>query len=122
MAARVIRGSEEVETPQTPAEYYTALTENQFNHFVKLFLKDNICGQEWFKTLKNDDKQRLNDFFEEIPKYLIDFSNDMSKKLLTMYISTNLEYGFGHLLSEYEASILLKAIDRLVDINKHRIS
>lgn len=124
MGVRVVRGSdmEENRQPQTPTEEYSKLNQKQFNHFVKLFLKDNICCREWFKSLRDDHKQRLNEFFEQLPDYLIDFSSSISRKLLMMYISTNLEYGFGHLLSENEANILLKSIDRLTEINVHRLS
>lgn len=105
--------------PLTPTEDYKSLSKNQFYHFIKLYLKDNIMGFQqstWVKQLSFQERQALNDFFEGIPDYLIRLRESVSKKLLMMHIVTNIECGFGYTLSELENDNIYRCLCRLEDI------
>lgn len=125
MGAYAIRAGEtQIETPTTPIEEYKNLSADQFTHFAKVYLKDNIMGFNnamWMGSLMSTDKQYMNKFFEEIPDYLIDFSSDASRKLLMMYITTNMEYGFDCKLSELEMDNLFRCVNRLRDVDPRMI-
>lgn len=114
-AIRVSENGPDNETPITPNEVYEDLTPSQFNYFIRSFLKQNIitrCGG----NLTTADKTNINTFFEDVlPNDLIaDFDSEAAKRVLMMYITSNLTYGFGIELNQeslYNAITRLQAID-----------
>lgn len=124
MAVYAIRGGALQDIPQTPAEEYRNLNAKQFEHFARVYLKDNIMSAEeaeWIPSTSKETLSELNKFFENIPDCLLDFSSDTSRKLLMMYITTNLKYGFSIALSEDEQYNLFNYVSRLADIDPRMV-
>lgn len=108
--------------PETPNEVYADLNANQFKHFAKLHLKDAIMDKDKNVRMMNVDTDitflsNLNMFFENIPDYLLDFSTEASRKLIMMYLTSNLEYNFGMILGENEYTNLYRAVMRIHEVD-----
>lgn len=106
--------------PITPKEEYTNFSEEQFKEFIKLYLKDSIMDAEKnpsILTFSTTNVRDMNTFFETLPDYLLDFSTDSSRKLIMMYITSNLQYAFGVQFGDAEYNALYRAIMRIKDID-----
>ena len=100
--------------PATPKEAYKVLSDEQFIIFAKCYLKDNVIENSKFST---DARAKLNNFFNDIPDFLINFSSETHKKLLIMYISSNIRNGFN---LDIDESMLFKFVSRLQEIDPRK--
>lgn len=103
---------------ETPIEEYKSINRNQFVILSRLLIKDKLIEtSSTFSSISDSQLEQINSFFESIPEYLIDFSSDISKKLLFKYITSNLKYGFKIRLTESDNEIIINAILRCGEIS-----
>lgn len=105
---------------ETPIEEYKSINRNQFVILSRLLIKDKLIEtSSTFSSISDSQLEQINSFFESIPEYLIDFSSDISKKLLFKYITSNLKYGFKIRLTESDNEIIINAILRCGEISRN---
>lgn len=107
---------------RTPKEAYKDLNKYQFNEFARCHIKLNVMDASinpWFANLSQDVICEMNNFFEGISDFMLDFSTDTSRKLLMMYITTNIQFGFGYPMQDDAISKLYAALIRLAEIDPH---
>ena len=115
MAAYAIRVTErDINRPDLNKENYAHFSSAQFITFSKIYLKDNILSSTMQQGLNISG---INSFMESIPDYLIDFSSEMTMKLLHNYIVSNLKYGFGVAVTEGIEDIIYSSIVRLSKVD-----
>lgn len=115
MAAYAIRATErEINTQDLNRENYKNFSPAQFITFSKIYLKDNILGSTMQQGLN---VSGINAFMENIPDYLIDFSTEMTMRLLHNYIVSNLKYGFGAAVPEGLEDVIYSSIVRLSKVD-----
>lgn len=104
----------------TPIEEYKSINKDQFIILVRLLIKDKLIEKSSaFSSISDLQLEQVNAFFESIPESLIDFSSDISKKLLFKYITSNLKYGFKIRLTESDNEIIINAILRCGEISRN---
>lgn len=98
---------------ETPIDEYKSLNRDQFIILSRLLIKDKLIEtSSTFSSISDSQLEQINLFFESIPESLIDFSSNVSKKLLFKYIVSNLKYGFKIKLTEFDNDIIVNAIIR----------
>ena len=98
---------------ETPIDEYKSLNRDQFIILSRLLIKDKLIEtSSTFSSISDSQLEQINLFFESIPESLIDFSSNVSKKLLFKYIISNLKYGFKIKLTEFDNDIIVNAIIR----------
>ena len=105
---------------ETPIDEYKSLNRDQFIVLSRLLIKDKLIEtSSTFSSISDSQLEQINLFFESIPESLIDFSSDVSKKLLYKYIVSNLKYGFKIKLTEFDNDIIVNTIIRCGKISSN---
>ena len=105
---------------ETPIDEYKSLNRDQFIVLSRLLIKDKLIEtSSTFSSISDSQLEQINLFFESIPESLIDFSSDVSKKLLFKYIVSNLKYGFKIKLTESDNDIIVNTIIRCGKISSN---
>lgn len=105
---------------ETPIDEYKSLNRDQFIVLSRLLIKDKLIEtSSTFSSISDSQLEQINLFFESIPESLIDFSSNVSKKLLFKYIVSNLKYGFKIKLTEFDNDIIVNAIIRCGKISNN---
>ena len=105
---------------ETPIDEYKSLNRDQFIILSRLLIKDKLIEtSSTFSSISDSQLEQINLFFESIPESLIDFSSDVSKKLLFKYIVSNLKYGFKIKLTEFDNDIIVNTIIRCGKISSN---
>lgn len=105
---------------ETPIDEYKSLNRDQFIVLSRLLIKDKLIEtSSTFSSISDSQLEQINLFFESIPESLIDFSSDVSKKLLFKYIVSNLKYGFKIKLTEFDNDIIVNTIIRCGKISSN---
>lgn len=104
----------------TPKEVYASFNDEQFREFIKLYLKNAVMNPEKnvsMMTISEAKRREINDFFESLPDYLLDFSNDSNRRLAMMYITSNLQYSYGVQFGDAEYDCLHGAMMRIKEVD-----